>query len=160
MNVNETRALTDGELDQVTGGSFAEPIAQKIKGLWAQTLVAGAAIVGTPLMLNVDEVWTTSKWNRFYLPLGPGLNQRRGRWAPSGAAVIALLTAMSVIALLTAMSVVALARRSTGRAGALRCASSIPDLPWVRLMEWSGRAPAPPASEAGQGRQRQGARHV
>ena len=27
-------------------------------------------------------------------------------------------------------------------------------------MEWSGRAPAPPAIEAGQGRQRQGARHV
>src|SRR5687767_15097606 len=26
------------------------------------------------------------------------------------------------------------------------------------LMEWSGRAPAPPASEAGKGRQRQGAR--
>src|SRR6202171_6612695 len=25
---------------------------------------------------------------------------------------------------------------------------------------WSGRAPAPPASEAGKGRQRQGARHV
>jgi hypothetical protein len=29
-----------------------------------------------------------------------------------------------------------------------------------RLMEWSGRAPAPPAIEAGKGRQRQGARHV
>ena len=29
-----------------------------------------------------------------------------------------------------------------------------------RLMGWSGRAPAPPASEAGKGRQRQGARHV
>src|ERR1700682_6219494 len=28
------------------------------------------------------------------------------------------------------------------------------------LMGWSGRAPAPPASEAGKGRQRQGARHV
>jgi CRP-like cAMP-binding protein len=28
------------------------------------------------------------------------------------------------------------------------------------LMEWSGRAPAPPAIEAGKGRQRQGARHV
>jgi hypothetical protein len=27
-------------------------------------------------------------------------------------------------------------------------------------MGWSGRAPAPPASEAGKGRQRQGARHV
>src|SRR5262245_27120747 len=27
-------------------------------------------------------------------------------------------------------------------------------------MEWSGRAPAPPASEAGKGRQRRGARHV
>ena len=27
-------------------------------------------------------------------------------------------------------------------------------------MEWSGRAPAPPAIEAGQGRRRQGARHV
>ena len=27
-------------------------------------------------------------------------------------------------------------------------------------MEWSGRAPAPPASEAGKGRLRQGARHV
>src|SRR3984957_19193484 len=27
-------------------------------------------------------------------------------------------------------------------------------------MEWSGRAPAPPAYEAGKGRQRQGARHV
>jgi hypothetical protein len=27
-------------------------------------------------------------------------------------------------------------------------------------MEWSGRAPAPPAVEAGRGRQRQGARHV
>ena len=27
-------------------------------------------------------------------------------------------------------------------------------------MEWSGRAPAPPASEAGKGRQRQGARHA
>ena len=27
-------------------------------------------------------------------------------------------------------------------------------------MEWSGRAPAPPAIEAGKGRQRQGARHV
>jgi transposase len=27
-------------------------------------------------------------------------------------------------------------------------------------MEWSGRAPAPPVSEAGEGRQRQGARHV
>ena len=33
---------------------------------------------------------------------------------------------------------------------------------WVRgpLMGWSGRAPAPPASEARKGRQRQGARHV
>src|SRR6266404_1425005 len=29
-----------------------------------------------------------------------------------------------------------------------------------RVMGWSGRAPAPPASEAGKGRQRQGARHV
>jgi hypothetical protein len=29
-----------------------------------------------------------------------------------------------------------------------------------RLMGWSGRAPAPPASDAGKGRQRQGARHV
>src|SRR5260370_42264857 len=29
-----------------------------------------------------------------------------------------------------------------------------------RLMEWSGRAPAPPAREAGKGRQSQGARHV
>ena len=28
------------------------------------------------------------------------------------------------------------------------------------VMEWSGRAPAPPASEAGQGRQSQGSRHV
>jgi len=28
------------------------------------------------------------------------------------------------------------------------------------IMEWSGRAPAPPAIEAGKGRQRQGARHV
>ena len=28
------------------------------------------------------------------------------------------------------------------------------------LMEWSGRAPAPPAIEAGKGRQRRGARHV
>src|SRR5271156_5629782 len=28
------------------------------------------------------------------------------------------------------------------------------------LMEWSGRAPARPAIEAGKGRQRQGARHV
>jgi hypothetical protein len=28
------------------------------------------------------------------------------------------------------------------------------------LMGWSGRAPAPPAIEAGKGRQRQGARHV
>src|SRR5258708_26490393 len=28
------------------------------------------------------------------------------------------------------------------------------------LMGWSGRAPAPPASEAGKGRQRRGARHV
>src|SRR5277367_1745795 len=28
------------------------------------------------------------------------------------------------------------------------------------LMEWSGRAPAPPAIEAGKGRQRQGASHV
>src|SRR5712671_6838 len=28
------------------------------------------------------------------------------------------------------------------------------------LMEWSGRAPAPPASEAGKGCPRQGARHV
>ncbi len=28
------------------------------------------------------------------------------------------------------------------------------------VMGWSGRAPAPPASEAGKGRQRQGARHV
>src|SRR6266576_6205907 len=28
------------------------------------------------------------------------------------------------------------------------------------LMGWSGRAPAPPASEVGKGRQRQGARHV
>jgi hypothetical protein len=28
------------------------------------------------------------------------------------------------------------------------------------LMEWSGRAPAPPASYAGKGRQRQGARYV
>src|ERR1700722_5576624 len=28
------------------------------------------------------------------------------------------------------------------------------------LMGWSGRAPAPPASEAGKGRQRQGAHHV
>ena len=28
------------------------------------------------------------------------------------------------------------------------------------LMEWSGRAPAPPAIEAGKGRQRQGARYV
>src|SRR6266481_4444683 len=28
------------------------------------------------------------------------------------------------------------------------------------LMGWSGRAPAPPASEAGKGHQRQGARHV
>jgi transposase len=28
------------------------------------------------------------------------------------------------------------------------------------LMEWSGRAPAPPAIKAGKGRQRQGARHV
>ena len=27
-------------------------------------------------------------------------------------------------------------------------------------MEWSGRAPAPPAIEAGKGRQRQGARYV
>lgn len=27
-------------------------------------------------------------------------------------------------------------------------------------MEWSGRVPAPPAIEAGQGRQRKGARHV
>ena len=27
-------------------------------------------------------------------------------------------------------------------------------------MGWSGRAPAPPASEAGKGRRRQGARHV
>ena len=27
-------------------------------------------------------------------------------------------------------------------------------------MEWSGRAPAPPASYAGKGRQRQGARYV
>src|ERR1700730_6524365 len=30
----------------------------------------------------------------------------------------------------------------------------------VLLMGWSGRAPAPPASEAGEGHQRQGARHV
>src|SRR3979490_625451 len=30
----------------------------------------------------------------------------------------------------------------------------------LRLMGWSGRPPAPPASEAGKGRQRQGARHV
>src|SRR6202030_2346137 len=30
----------------------------------------------------------------------------------------------------------------------------------VPLMGWSGRAPAPPASEADKGRQRQGARHV
>jgi hypothetical protein len=29
-----------------------------------------------------------------------------------------------------------------------------------RLMEWSGRAPAPSAIEAGKGRQRQGARYV
>ena len=28
------------------------------------------------------------------------------------------------------------------------------------LMEWSGRAPAPPAFYAGKGHQRQGARHV
>jgi hypothetical protein len=28
------------------------------------------------------------------------------------------------------------------------------------LMEWSGRAPAPPASKAGKGRRRRGARHV
>jgi len=30
----------------------------------------------------------------------------------------------------------------------------------VRLMGWSGRAPAPPAIEAGKGCQRRGARHV
>jgi hypothetical protein len=30
----------------------------------------------------------------------------------------------------------------------------------VYLMEWPGRAPAPPAIEAGKGRQRQGARYV
>jgi predicted ATPase len=30
----------------------------------------------------------------------------------------------------------------------------------MSLMGWSGRAPAPPASEAGKGRQRRGARHV
>jgi ABC-type multidrug transport system fused ATPase/permease subunit len=30
----------------------------------------------------------------------------------------------------------------------------------ILLMGWSGRAPAPPASEAGKGRQRRGARYV
>src|SRR6516162_8870269 len=37
------------------------------------------------------------------------------------------------------------------------CGISAPECP---LMGWSGRAPAPPAREAGKGRQRRGARHV
>jgi hypothetical protein len=44
-------------------------------------------------------------------------------------------------------------RRSCARTAAARPTERL-------LMEWSGRAPAPPASEAGKGRQRQGARHA
>src|SRR5712671_2475132 len=43
---------------------------------------------------------------------------------------------------------------------ALLRTNSIPRDGACLLMGWSGRAPAPPASEAGKGRQRRGARHV
>jgi hypothetical protein len=35
MNANEIHVLTDGELDQATGGSIFEPIGQKIKAFHA-----------------------------------------------------------------------------------------------------------------------------
>ena len=49
----------------------------------------------------------------------------------------------------------------TTTASGLLCWRDFHPLEWqLASLHWSGRAPAPPASEAGEGHQRQGARHV
>src|SRR5436309_8386856 len=52
-----------------------------------------------------------------------------------------------------------LARNAEAKTAGLP-ALPIPPIGRCPLMEWSGRAPAPPAKEAGVGHRRQGARHV